>query len=50
MSVAVERCQQSGCKREFLTWCPLCEKRLCQEHDELVPRRMHDCLSGPKDA
>jgi hypothetical protein len=45
-----DRCQQPGCRREWVTWCPLCRKMLCQEHDELVPVRRHDCLSGPADA
>lgn len=43
------RCTQGDCQRDALTWCPLCEKLLCQEHDELTPRRMHDCLAGPAD-
>lgn len=40
-------CEQRDCWRQAATWCPLCDKLLCQEHDELVAQRMHDCLSGP---
>lgn len=40
-------CQQSRCTRDWQTYCPLCERLLCLEHDELTPRRMHDCLRGP---
>jgi hypothetical protein len=43
------QCQQRGCRDESVTWCPLCEKSLCQRHDELTPRRMHDCMGGPAD-
>jgi hypothetical protein len=42
-------CAQPDCEREAQTWCPLCDKLLCQAHDELVPARCHDCLSGPAD-
>ena len=44
------RCEQRGCRYEWVTWCPLCERYLCQYHDELTPVRRHDCLSGPADA
>jgi hypothetical protein len=40
-------CQQRGCTRTIATWCPLCERFLCLEHDPLTPVRMHDCLRGP---
>ena len=40
-------CEQHGCTRGIDTWCPLCERFLCLEHDPLLPVRMHDCLSGP---
>jgi hypothetical protein len=43
-------CEQPWCKQVSVTYCPLCEKLLCREHDELTPRRMHDCLTGPADA
>lgn len=42
-------CQRDDCAREAVTWCPLCEKLLCRVHDELTPRRMHDCLGAPAD-
>lgn len=42
-------CERKACQQQAATWCPLCEKLLCQEHDELTPRRMHDCLAGPAD-
>jgi hypothetical protein len=29
--------------------CPLCERFLCAEHDQLVPVRRHDCLKGKAD-
>lgn len=44
-----DRCQQRACLAEYVTWCPLCAKLLCQRHDELTPRRKHDCLAGPAD-
>jgi hypothetical protein len=40
------RCQQAGCDRWAETWCPLCRAYLCKTHDELYPRRRHDCLRG----
>jgi hypothetical protein len=46
---ARERCQQRGCKQQWITWCPLCQKMLCQLHDALTPRRMHDCIAGLAD-
>ena len=42
-------CQQGECERQAATWCPLCDKLLCKEHDELVAERMHDCLREPAD-
>jgi predicted nucleic acid binding AN1-type Zn finger protein len=45
-----DRCQQFGCKRSAATWCPLCRAYFCHEHDELYPRRKHDCLRGKADA
>lgn len=42
-------CEQASCWQEWVTYCPLCTKLLCQRHDELVPRRWHDCLAGPAD-
>ena len=44
--VIPELCEQPGCQRAVETWCSLCERFLCQVHDELYPRRMHDCLRG----
>jgi hypothetical protein len=41
-----EQCQQFGCREPVETWCPLCRAFFCAEHDELYPRRMHDCLRG----
>jgi hypothetical protein len=43
-------CQQSRCQQDWATYCPLCLRLLCREHDELYPRRRHDCLKGPADA
>jgi hypothetical protein len=43
-------CETKGCKEQATTWCPLCQMLLCAEHDELTPRRMHDCLVGPADS
>ena len=43
-------CEQKDCAGQAATWCPLCDKLLCNDHDELVAERMHDCLSGPADA
>lgn len=45
-----EVCEQGECEAGVTTWCPLCDKFLCAEHDELGARRMHDCLAGPADA
>jgi len=42
-------CMQGDCVEDATTWCPLCEKLLCAEHDELAPRRMHDCLAEAAD-
>jgi hypothetical protein len=42
-------CEQDGCQRPVETYCPLCERFLCQPHDVLVPVRCHDCLGGPAD-
>ena len=42
-----EQCQQWACSRPVETWCPLCRAYLCAIHDELYPRRRHDCLRGP---
>jgi len=42
-------CQARGCERVPETWCPLCTQFLCAEHDELTPRRRHDCLGEPAD-
>jgi len=44
-----ERCQQFGCTQAVETWCPLCRSFFCHAHDELYPRRRHDCLRGPAD-
>ena len=44
-----EFCQQWACNRPVETWCPLCRAYLCAIHDELMPRRMHDCLKGKAD-
>ena len=41
-----EWCQQFGCRQPVETWCPLCRSYFCAEHDELYPRRRHDCLRG----
>jgi len=41
-----ELCQQFGCRQQVQTWCPLCRAYLCDDHDELYPRRRHDCLRG----
>ena len=41
-----EWCEQRWCFRPVETWCVLCEKFLCLAHDELAPRRMHDCVRG----
>jgi hypothetical protein len=49
MTEPLGRCQQFGCREEAVTWCPLCRSMFCQRHDELYPRRMHDCLRGPAD-
>ena len=43
-------CEQDGCETVVQTWCPLCERFLCHRHDELYPRRRHDCLRGPAEA
>jgi len=42
-------CEQGDCEQAVETWCPLCDRFLCREHDELVPDRKHDCLGGPAD-
>ena len=47
LACQLDRCEQPGCTREVQTWCPLCEKLLCLEHDPLTPSRRHDCLAGP---
>jgi hypothetical protein len=41
-----EFCQQFGCRQPVETWCSLCRAFFCHEHDELYPRRRHDCLRG----
>jgi hypothetical protein len=41
-----EYCQQFACNQPVQTWCPLCRAFFCDMHDELYPRRMHDCLRG----
>jgi hypothetical protein len=41
-----ETCQQWACHKPVETWCPLCRAYFCHEHDELYPRRRHDCLKG----
>jgi hypothetical protein len=43
-------CQQPGCRARVETWCPLCERFFCLEHDALTPVRRHDCLGGRSDA
>ncbi|HYW87226.1 MAG TPA: hypothetical protein VFB50_05625 [Chloroflexota bacterium] len=45
-----EFCQQFGCHDRVATWCPLCRAFFCARHDELYPRRMHDCLRGKAEA
>ena len=45
-----EWCQQFGCRQPVETWCPLCRAYFCAEHDELYPRRRHDCLRGKAEA
>jgi len=42
-------CEQQGCRLMVQTFCPLCERFFCDLHDELYPRRMHDCLRGKAD-
>jgi hypothetical protein len=42
-----EYCQQWACRQPVQTWCVLCRAFFCKVHDELYPRRMHDCLRGP---
>ena len=42
-----ELCERPGCQRSVETWCPLCERFYCLEHDELTPRRRHACLGEP---
>ena len=44
-----ELCQQFGCNEPVETSCPLCRGVFCHEHDELYPRRRHDCLRGKAD-
>ena len=44
-----DHCQQFGCGRPAETWCPLCRSYFCHFHDELYPRRRHDCLRGTAD-
>jgi len=41
-----ELCQQWACRRPVQTWC---RAFFCEIHDELYPRRMHDCLRGKAD-
>jgi len=43
-------CQQFGCREPVQTWCPLCRAFFCAKHDQLTPRRMHDCLRGRAEA
>jgi len=43
-------CEQFGCDQPVETWCPLCRAFFCARHDELYPRRMHDCLRGKAEA
>jgi hypothetical protein len=50
MIAVPEKCQQADCHARAETWCPLCAKFFCLTHDELYPRRCHDCLNGPADA
>ena len=45
-----DRCQQFGCQAPVETWCPLCRGYFCKKHDELYPRRMHDCIRGKAEA
>jgi hypothetical protein len=45
-----EHCQQWACRQPVETWCPLCRAYFCKTHDELYPRRMHDCLRGKAEA
>jgi len=45
-----EYCQQWACRQPVETWCPLCRSYFCKLHDELYPRRMHDCLRGKAEA
>jgi hypothetical protein len=44
-----EFCQQFGCRKPVETWCPLCRAYFCHAHDELYPRRRHDCLRGKRE-
>ena len=44
-----DECEQGDCQNGVETWCPLCDRFLCKEHDELVPNRRHDCLGGVAD-
>jgi len=44
------RCQQFGCTRPAVTWCPLCRGYFCADHDPLYPIRKHDCLRGKAQA
>jgi hypothetical protein len=49
MIAVPEKCQQRQCSERAETWCPLCRSFFCKTHDELYPRRMHDCLRGKAD-
>jgi hypothetical protein len=45
-----ETCEHPSCTHAVQTWCPLCERFFCDEHDQLTPVRRHDCLRGKAEA
>jgi hypothetical protein len=49
VKILPETCERPDCQKAVETFCPLCEKFLCAEHDELVPVRRHACLGRPAD-
>jgi hypothetical protein len=49
MIAVPEKCQQRLCSERAETFCPLCRAFFCKTHDDLYPRRMHDCLRGKAD-
>jgi hypothetical protein len=39
-----DKCERAGCQAPMTTWCPLCVRVFCTEHDQLPDG--HICLAS----